>query len=85
MKDKLKPGAPLTIGNTTLLPIERTVFVTEQNDQLSWLTGFKEPRAVIVRDGSGIRAFNTDAVEVPLEPLREDIPNLDSILAAMTG
>lgn len=85
MMGELKTGVPLAIGNTTLLPIERTVFTTNRNGQLSWITGFKEPHAVIVLGDTGIRAFNTEAIEVPLEPLREDIPNLDAILAAMTG
>jgi hypothetical protein len=85
MMDELKTGSPLVIGKTILLPIEHTVIAADRKGPLSWLTGFKEPHAVIVWDDTGIRAFNTDSIEVPLEPLRQDVPNLDSILAAMTG
>jgi hypothetical protein len=79
----LKTGTPLANGKTILLPIERIVVSTYQNDPLLWLTGFKEPYAVIVRDDTGTRAFNTDAIEVPIQSLRQVVPDLDSKLATM--
>jgi hypothetical protein len=79
----LKTGTPLANGKTILLPIERIVVSTYQNDPLLWLTGFKEPYAVIVRDDTSTRAFNTDAIEVPIQSLRQVVPDLDSKLATM--
>jgi hypothetical protein len=36
-----------------------------------------------VRDTGGVRAFDLDPVTMPLEALRERLPGLDAVLAAM--
>ena len=79
----VRPGAPLTIGSVTLLPIERVVLHAHGNRALRWISVAKEPYALIVRDASGVRALDGNAMAVTLDALRKTVPGLDIALAAM--
>jgi hypothetical protein len=75
-----RAGAPLRIGATTLLAIERIAVRTERGDAWRWFSAVLEPHALVVRDAQGIRALGIGAAPVLLEDLRRDVPDLDRLL-----
>lgn len=79
----VRAGAPLRVGSTTLLPIERVVVHSGVGALGAWFTAAKEPYALVVRDAGGIRALDIGAAAGSLEALREEVPGLDAVLAAM--
>lgn len=78
-----RAGAPVRVGAAVLLPIERVVLSAERSGGLAWVTAFKEPVALILRDAGGIRAFDIGAGPVALDTLRDKLPGLDAALAAL--
>lgn len=78
-----RAGAPLAVGPAILLPIERVVLSAELSAGLAWVTALKEPVALIVRDAGGIRALDIGAGPLSLDTLREKLPGLDAVLAAL--
>jgi len=81
--ETLRTGKPLTIGSVTLLPIERTVTHAERLRAHWWFVVEKEPHALVVRDAGGVRAIAVAAVQVSVERLLEEVPDLDTALASM--
>jgi hypothetical protein len=79
----VRAGTPLKLGPVALLPVERVVLRADRRDALACYAAVKELYALIVRDAEGVRALDCAAVTVPLEALREKLPDLDSVLAAM--
>lgn len=82
--DELRAGISVAVGEVTLLPIERCVLQSGMGDMGCWLSGFKEPFAIIICDAAGIRAFDMDAAEIPVETLTQKIPDLGEMLAALS-
>jgi len=81
--ETLRAGRPLTVGSVTLLPIERTVTHAQRFMAHWWFVVAKEPHALVVRDAGGVRAVAVAAVQVSLERLLEEVPDLDTALASM--
>ena len=81
--ERLQAGMPFSVGSTILLPIERIVIHTKRDKTHGWFSIVKEPYALALRDASGIRAVDTDAIAVSLEQLRAQIPHIDDVLASM--
>ena len=85
--ETVRAGTPVTRGAVLLLPIERVVLHSGWGDDRGstrvWFSVIKEPYALIVRDAGGLWAIDTDAAAVSLEALRESVPGLDTVLAAM--
>lgn len=81
--ETLRAGMPFDVGTVTLLPIERVVMHATRGGMGAWLSVAKTPYAMIVRDADGVRALATDAAGVTLEQLRENIPELDAVLASI--
>ena len=81
--ETLRAGAPLTVGNVTLLPIEHVVMHATKGKIGAWISVAKEPYALIVRDGNGIHMIETNTADVSLARLRESVPGLDALLATM--
>lgn len=80
--DELRPGKPVTVADLTIVPIERRVLHTCAGDGRFWLVAFMEAAAVLVRDVSGIRAFDVEGVEIAVESLVGRVPGLGSLLAS---
>ncbi|MDH3378730.1 MAG: hypothetical protein OEQ39_17540 [Gammaproteobacteria bacterium] len=78
--DELRAGNPLLADKVTLVPIERWVIQSGAGDMGCWLSGLKEPFAIIVCDETGIRAFDTQATEVAVASLIQQVPDLDALL-----
>lgn len=66
-----------------LLAIERTVMHLAQAGGGLWCGAEKAPWALVIRDGGGIRALNVDGQDMPLERLRQAVPELDAWLARL--
>jgi hypothetical protein len=81
--EALRAGTPLTVGSVTLVPIERVVLQADGGRSGAWFAAGKEPCALIVRDGAGLRAVDTGAAQLPLDLLREQVAGLDAVLAAI--
>lgn len=81
--ETLKVGAPLDLGSVALLCIECAVLQTALDQGRAWCWAQSEPYALIVRDGNGIRVVELASVAVSLEALRDRLPELDRVLAAM--
>lgn len=81
--ETVRAGTPVTHGAVMLLPIERVVLHSGRGNTRLWFSAIKEPYALIVRDAGGLWAIDTDAAAVSLEALRESVPGLDNVLAAM--
>ena len=79
--NELRAGEPYTLGNVTLVPIERVYLQSNQWKLGYRLTAFKEPHAVIICDAKGLHVLNLDAKEIPLQTLVQKIPDIDKILA----
>jgi len=78
-----RAGSPLKVGSMALLPIERVVVNVNHGRDRAWFMFAKEPFALVVRDSSGMRALTTTASAVSLDELRERIPDLETLLAAI--
>lgn len=81
--ETVRAGKPVTRGTVMLLPIERVVLHSGRGNTRVWFSAIKEPYALIVRDAGGLWAIDTDAAAVSLEALRQRVPGLDTVLAAM--
>ena len=81
--ESLRCGVPVRHGAVTLLPIERVVLHACPNDGRMWFSAIKYPYALLVRDADGIWAIDIDAALVTIERLRQNVPELDSVLAVM--
>lgn len=77
----LRAARVLTVGDVTLIPIERTAIQSAMGEAGVWLSGFKQACAVVVCDAGGIRALGADSAEIELAVLMQKIPALGSLLA----
>jgi len=82
--DELRVGNPMVAGDVTLVPIERCFIQSDTGDMGCWLSGQKEPFAIIVCDATGVRAFNTKATEVSVKALIQKIPDLGALLPPLS-
>ena len=73
----------MVAGEVTLVPIERCFIQSNTGDMGYWLSGLKEPFAIIVCDATGVRAFDTEATEISVESLIQKIPDLGALLAPL--
>lgn len=78
--DELRLGNTMVVGNVTLVPIERFSIQLDNDTSGGWLSGLKEPFAIIVCDAAGIRAYDTEATEIPVDSLIQKIPDLGTVL-----
>ena len=78
--ETLRAGTPVHVGGVTLIPIEHVVLRSEMGIVGAWFSVAKQPYALIVRDGAGIRTVDIN-VAISLGELRERIPELDALLA----
>ena len=83
--EAMRAGTPVTVGAVTLLPIERVVLNAQRRGARQSISAALEPYALVVRDSTGVRAIDAAAMAVSLEALREEVPGLESALAAIRG
>jgi len=78
--DELRAGNPMVACGVTLVPIERCSIQSDTGDMGCWLSGQKEPCAIIVCDATGVRALNMKGAEIPVEDLVQKITDLGALL-----
>lgn len=81
--ETLQAAASFTVGSVTLLPIECVVRQFSGSGAQGWFLLAKEPHALVVRDAEGIRVVDANAIPASLDQLREEVPELDAVLASM--
>lgn len=83
--------APVTVGDVTLIPVVRICLHSNAPDKSKskardnftdayWLSGNKEPLAIIVCDTNGVRAFDMSSTEITITSLLQKIPDLNTML-----
>ena len=82
--EELRVGNPMIVGEVTLVPIERCFIQFYTGEMGCWLSGLKDPFAIIVCDAIGMRAFDTEATEISVESLMKKVPNLCAVLAHLS-
>ena len=80
--DKLRAGKSIVAGEVTVVPIERCYMQPVPGDRGCWLYGLKEPFAIIIFDATGIRAYDTAAIEISVASLIQKVPDLSAVLAS---
>lgn len=81
--EELRAGNIIVVGEVEIVPIERSLIQTVTGDMGCWLSGLKEPFAIIVCDAlGGIRAFDMEAIEISVESLIHKIPNIYAVLSS---
>lgn len=74
---------PVTIGEVTLIPIERTELQSGKGYAGFWLNGVKEIYTLVVCDKKGIHTQNAGPADIKLDELLQKIPALKQILAKL--
>lgn len=69
-------GVPLTIGETTLIPLEGVTITTLKQLRGCWLGATKETVAVVICRPDGLRALDMEARELRLDELTQEFPEL---------
>jgi hypothetical protein len=83
--EALRAASPLSVGDITLVPIERAGIRSDRGDAGYWTSAFKEVFAVVVCDANGIRALDADSSEIALDALIRKTPNLGAILSKLSA
>ena len=78
---ELRVGSPVTIGEVSIIPVERVRVYSNKMSQGYWLYGLKEPVAMVISDPQGVKAVDMQACELSLSELVRDAPDLEAILA----
>jgi hypothetical protein len=81
--NELRTGIPLAANQVTLVPIERFFVRSSKSDRGYWFDALKEPYAIVVCDANGIRAFDTEAIEISLASLKQRIKGLEAMLTSL--
>jgi uncharacterized spore protein YtfJ len=77
----LRAAAPLHVAGRTLIPVERVWRHEHVHGANGWAALGREPVAVVIRDGDGVRAVDVMGEGVPLEALLETVEGLGEVLA----
>ncbi len=80
--ESLRAARPLRFGAATVLPVERTVVRSSRASHGIWASAALEPYALVVSDADGIRAVALDGGSLPLQRLRERLPEVADLLAS---
>jgi len=80
--ERWRAGKPIVAGGVTVVLVERLFLESYDGNGAGWLHGSLEPRAVVVRDAAGVRAFDTKARSIPVESLVQKIPELGALLGS---
>ena len=73
---RLRPGNPTVAGRVVIVPLERSGIDSACGEMGYWLSGLKEPFAVIVYDAAGVRAFSPAGREMEVDSLVRKFPDL---------
>ncbi len=77
---ELRAGVPITVGEITIIPIERVWINSEKQPYAYWFNATKEAFAVVICELEGPRALDVEAHELPIDELKLKVPELESLL-----
>jgi hypothetical protein len=77
----LRAAAPLHVAGRTVIPVERVWRHEHVHETSAWAALGREPVAVVIRDGEGVRAVDVTGEGVALEALLETVEGLGEVLA----
>jgi hypothetical protein len=72
--------APLNIGQTILIPISKITLAANLWDESIVLHCWKVPEIVVIISHHGCKALRISGEEVSLQDLRNEVPELDTLL-----
>jgi len=72
--------SPITIAEVTLITVVRKRLVSNKDEMGFWLTGTKEPLAIILCNKDGVRAFDLNSIEIAVAPLIQKVSDLHEVL-----
>jgi len=72
--------SPITIAEVTLITVVRKRLVSNKDEMGFWLTGTKEPLAIILCNKDGVRAFDINSIEIAIDPLIQKVSDLNEVL-----
>jgi hypothetical protein len=84
VRDGLVAGPPLRVGPCTVVAVTRVWLRAEDGRRGRWAAGGREPVAVVVRDGSGVRALDVGGGEADLAALLAEVDGLAAVLGNPT-
>jgi len=76
----LTAGKPLTINEFTLIPIEENMVYAKTLLDSQFIYASKKPKALILINNEGSKAFDMNFNEVPLESLTSHINGLKELI-----
>jgi hypothetical protein len=76
---RLQADKPLVVGDATLIIIARLSIDADSSGHACWLQASKEPYALVIRDGRGLRALDMTGRRLAIEELIEDVPALTDL------
>ncbi len=76
---RLQPGAPIVVGDATLIIIARLSIEADSTGSACWLHASKEPYALIIRDAQGLRALDMTGRRMAIAELLDEVPGLETI------
>jgi hypothetical protein len=72
----LRATEPLRIDGVVVIPVQRVRIEPAHGCGCVCMRACAEPRAIVVDEGTGWRAFDLDGAELPLAPLLEAVAGL---------
>jgi len=78
--DHVTIETPITVAEITLIPIVRNNLFSNKDEMGYWLTGSKEPLAIILCNKDGVRAFDMNSIEIAIAPLIQKVSDLNEVL-----
>lgn len=77
---QLSVGVRVTIGETTLIPLERVTITTLKPRPGYWLGATKEIVAVVISRPDGLRALDMEGRERTIDELNQEFPELATVI-----
>ncbi len=76
---RLEPGKTIVIGDLTLIMIEQLSMTASDASHGLWVNARKEPYALVIQDGQGLRALDMQGNDLPIDSLSTQSMELASI------
>lgn len=77
---QLSIGVPLTVRETTVIPLERVTFTAGKQLGGYWLSASKEIVAVVICRPDSLCALDMEARELRLDELTQEFPELGAAI-----
>ena len=82
---ELRAGRPVVTSGVTIVPVESVGCGHGLGPGGLWVSGFKQPVAVVLLRNSQTYAFDISGAEVDAMQLARDVPELQQVLDGLAG